>query len=183
MRLFIAIPIVFENPLQEIISNCKKMISYSRVKWVEVENMHLTLKFLGEVETYYVNSINTIIENCIKKIKATHINVKGIGYFAKKENVTSLFVDFEENNMLSKLHSLLDEELTELGFKKSEHAFKLHLTLGRIKRYDFRDDIRNKVKQFTFDNSFQIKAEDLVLFKSDLKESGPVYSKISEFQL
>lgn len=178
MRLFIAIPVknlVEIRSLQELV---KAQIKYSRVKWVEPENFHLTLKFIGETQKFYTNSINMIISEINEKYTLPNIKLTCIGYFGSRNRISTLVLKADKENNLLKLQNELEVRLEDLGFEKSKHEYTPHLTLGRIKQYNPGDNFKEICNKIPFENIF-FNIENPVLYKSTLTEKGPVYERLS----
>jgi len=178
MRTFIAV---------EIPENQKKIIwdfigeerkTNLPVKWVAFENLHITLKFLGEIDEKELTQILPTLSSISAKTKSFTLQLENFGCFPGLRNPRILWIGVSQGG--SELISLaedLESNFVEYGFKKEDKKFHPHLTIGRIKTFCKVDDIINKTIKT---DPFII--NEFILFKSTLLSSGPVYEKIQIFQ-
>jgi 2'-5' RNA ligase len=148
------------------------------VKWVKFENLHITLKFLGEIDERKKKEIMPIMKEISKDFTVFKLNLGGLGCFPNPKNPRILWIGVEEGSeKLCKIASQLEEKLAQFGFKK-EKRFHPHLTIGRIKKYCRIDDIlqKNLVTEIFLVNS-------ITLFKSTLTPKGPIYDELEKFVL
>jgi len=184
MRTFIAID--FEQKIKDELSLFiqKLQAVSSNVKWIKKSGMHLTLKFLGEIE----EDKTAEIKSCLSKISKNHdsfsLQLKGTGTFPPgKKKPRVLWVGVEENKKLAKLQSDIERELAKLGFPPEKRPFHPHLTLGRIKASSQLGNIisyleKNKDKSFG-----HMVVKKTTFFLSILKPTGAEYKALAEFEL
>lgn len=149
------------------------------VKWVEFGNLHITLKFLGEIDEKKLDSILPTLSSVSIKTKRFQARLENIGCFPGIRNPRVLWIGVSQGSEeIIKLVTEIENELTKSGFKREEKKFHPHLTIGRIKSPCKVDDILNQtIKTDLFEiNNF-------ILFKSTLLPKGPVYEKIKIFPL
>ena len=169
--------------------NPLKNESKIKIKWITPENLHLTIKFLGNIPEKRLDKIIKNIENL-----KLNINIKmaidSYGVFPPKGIPKVFWISFKEkegNNELVPLFKKVEQELVKLGFDKEKRRFTPHLTIARLK-------LKSKKKSEEFNKLLEIfkghfnktkkgffTIDKLTLFKSELKPSGAVYSKIREF--
>jgi len=145
MRLFIAAQIKDEN--KKIISEIQKQYKAQSVKgtFTRIENYHLTLKFLGEVEKELISKIIFVMDRTAEESASFIFTSGNTDCFYKTEGATLfLGVDNGAEN-LWKLSALLEEELQKSGFKKEDKVFTPHITLGR--RIKFKNDFKIIAKE------------------------------------
>lgn len=134
MRTFIAIDVSDEarRAVGTFTSALKK--EKARVSWVKPGNVHITLKFLGEIDEEKIPEINNAIRVCAKEQKPFEIEIKGSGGFPNLHRPRVIWVGLTEGaEELKRLAGAVDNELYKLGFQKEKRAFKPHLTVGRVK--------------------------------------------------
>jgi 2'-5' RNA ligase len=136
-------------------------------KWIKPQNIHLTLKFLGEVKEEKVNEIKQTIETTAKEFKAFKVSFKKFGFFPGEKNPRVFFVDTDNEDNLKNIASALSP---------GENRFKSHITLARLKSRKNIDCLKRKIKDIVFEESFEVK--EITLFKSKLNAQGPIYEKI-----
>ncbi len=182
-RLFIAIQPVFSNQTLEQFSAVKKILQNERIKWVDFNNLHLTLKFLGETEEKIIPDIVNVLNDTAKKHKAFQVYLTGLGVFKSIKNPRVFWVGFEQTNNLNVLRSLIECNLSVVGFKEDLRSFNPHITLGRIKNLAD-NKLLNKVISENRNKFFQLlKINKFYLIQSILRKTGPVYTVLDEFSL
>src|SRR3989338_5342197 len=134
MRTFIAIELSEEirNTLAQIQSHLK--YASADVKWVEKDNIHLTLKFLGEVDEERCEKIKSILDEIASQTKQFEISLKDLGAFPKIDYPRVVWVGLDKGITESKeLAERIDAALSEIGFQKETRPFAAHLTIGRVR--------------------------------------------------
>lgn len=181
-RLFIGIKIENLPNITSLSYSLRKQLAGESIIWVDPANFHLTLKFLGDVEKSYLNSIKLILEQISQTQKSFSLQLNKLGYFGRKSQPTVLWLDFQPCEELIKLQQTVENSLTELGFDREEKKYSPHLTIARIKRIDSIERF-NKLMQPETLFSDKVIIDEFQFFESTLKPSGPVYTKIAVFKL
>ena len=173
-RLFIGAYIdrdIFEYYMNDIQEDLKG-ITFG--KWVEYDNLHFTLKFLGDTDE---NIITQIIETLGDELKLHNspIEFKGLGAFPNLRNPRVLFANMlTKGNILTNLANSIANKLAKFGFAKETKEFKPHLTLQRLKDFNSQgfSDVVESYKETVFGNmdSFTVN-----IIESKLTKSGPIY--------
>jgi len=184
IRTFVAI----ELP-GKIISSISKVQedirSYGfKIRWVKPENIHLTLKFLGNVKKADIEKVGEAIYESVKEYSPITLRAKGIGAFPGIKRPRVIWVGISgQLDLLVGLQKTLDEKLEAIGFPKENRPFRGHLTLGRVKaKIDPKRfcDALNELVRF---ESETFVADRIILFKSELKPTGAVYTKLVDASL
>ncbi|MEM0161168.1 MAG: RNA 2',3'-cyclic phosphodiesterase [Thermoplasmata archaeon] len=172
IRAFIAI----EVPVFETVVKFQEELAHAgRMKLVEPENLHFTLKFLGDIEENITSDIIKILEAF--KFPAFKVTLRGCGAFPSLEYVKIVWIGTDENP-LEQMSVQIDKKLMMLGFKMEKEHLP-HLTVARVKsRID--KSILEKYRDTEF-GSFN--AEYIKLKKSILTEEGPIYKDIDTIKL
>ena len=163
------------------------MASGAPVKWVETGNIHLTLKFLGDINTEITGRITLALEKAARGTPPFDIEVSGPGVFPNMKRVQVIWIGLAgELEKLGLLQKRIEESLIPLGFPAETRPFTAHLTLARVRDYARPDD-RLKLGQLIADTNFETKYRINVnafhLMRSQLTREGPIYSKISTVTL
>ncbi len=179
IRLFIAIEINEEirKKLAEFQNALKK--SDADVGWVAPENLHITLKFIGNIDEGQVGAIVTIIKETVSHVKPFDLDYMGVGVFPTEKNPRIVFADIVDTaGVLANLHEKLDNRLMALGVEHEDRKFVAHLTLGRIRSR--RNVMKLIEKLLTFRNVHfgSTHVTQVVLMKSDLSPDGPTYMQL-----
>jgi 2'-5' RNA ligase len=178
MRCFIAIDLsqAVKEGIREVIERIRH--TSGSVKWVPVENLHVTVKFLGEVSDDMAAKIGSRVSDVCMRHEPFEIIVRGTGAFPNMRRPTVLWVGIDRSDALEQLYSDTDLSLSELGFARETRRFSPHLTVGRVK--DARD-IEWTVKEFcTFQETLfgSIEVRELLVMQSVLRPSGAEYSRV-----
>jgi RNA 2',3'-cyclic 3'-phosphodiesterase len=182
LRAFLAVELTAE--IHAKLEKIKKELAVSEsgtVRWVSTHNIHLTLKFLGEIPDSDVERINTLLAPCLRNINPFTVNLSGLGAFPNLQRPRVLWVGFQPSTDLAALQVAIDDCLLKLKYTKEERSFHPHLTLGRVSDHVNPrevDKITQRMKEGKIETSGEIPVDRVQLFRSDLKPSGPVYSSI-----
>ena len=185
IRSFLA----FELPLRikEQVGEISKELQQSRlpVRWVKVENIHLTVVFLGSVPKETMAAVKQKAGSIADKFSAFKIRLNRVGVFPNSRRPRVLWIGLDgEIGGLSDLRDQLQAQLEELGFKPENRPFRPHLTLGRFKGTLNRgEELKWILDRFRDINSDDEYLKELVLFKSDLRPAGPIYTKMAAWPL
>ncbi len=155
------------------------------VRWVKVTNIHLTIIFLGYVDEDKIDDIKEKVNLVVQRFSIFKTRLNGIGVFPNWRKPRVIWIGLgEEIERLSNLREELQTELKVLGFKPEKRPFAPHLTIGRFKGLVDRDEELKSILDRYHDLSGDLQyLNELVLFKSDLKPDGPVYTKMATWQL
>lgn len=180
MRVFIAVDI--PDTIREELSEVQRALRplTSSAKWVAPESIHITLKFVGEIQDKRLEDIDAALTGL--SWKPFTVTVRGVGFFPGMRSPRVFWAGMEAPTMQG-LAEQLDIRMEQLGFEKEKRAFRPHLTLARAK--DTRIDsslvaAAAKYEEHAF-GSFSV--DRVFLFKSTLKPTGAVYEKLKEFLL
>ncbi|ADL12208.1 RNA 2',3'-cyclic phosphodiesterase [Acetohalobium arabaticum] len=184
MRSFIAVDLANEEVKDKLVEIQKeiKALHSGKIKLVKPENLHLTLKFLGEIEDTEVEELEEMLEG-FKEYSQQEINVSELGVFPHYGYMKVIWAGLKENETLKQIKSELEDKSAELGFDRDTKDFHPHITIGRVKNIWAKDKLVNKLKEFVDQDFGKLKLDKLKLKKSTLTSDGPVYETISEVEL
>jgi len=176
MRVFIALETTpYEEELYKILIDIKKEIK-EPVKWVSKENLHVTTKFLGEIEIEFLNEIKNIVKNVSTSFKQFDFSIVGISGFPLKNKARVLFFSIEDkNSYIVEIMKKLDTAFSKYGFER-EHNYVPHITFGRAGK-DFINLENLKINYV----KIEVKAMGLTIYESILERNGPIYNKLDTF--
>ncbi|MCD6496633.1 MAG: RNA 2',3'-cyclic phosphodiesterase [Candidatus Aenigmarchaeota archaeon] len=180
MRLFLAVEIPLE--LRNEIYNLKSRIDdgFSDIKWVEKQNLHITLRFLGEVPERRLEEIEVALNNV--EVEPFRCAVKSLGVFPNEKRPRVIWAGVEPQLPLKKMHVQLDRALFTLGFRK-ELGYRPHITLGRIKMLGNADELVQSLGKLKDFSTGEFMVDRFVLKRSTLTKDGPVYDDLMVFGL
>ncbi|MFZ5518145.1 MAG: RNA 2',3'-cyclic phosphodiesterase [Candidatus Zhuqueibacterota bacterium] len=184
IRTFIAIQIPAEmkkeiGTLQEKFKSVGKSVS-----WVRPENIHVTLKFLGDTNEARIDEIEGKIKLAVSGVQPFQIEVKGVGAFPNLRRPRVIWVGAaSEPAMLETIVEKLEKNLKELGFKPEDRKFTAHLTIGRVKDAPDGVALSGKVQAFAQFNAGSFETASIELIKSDLLPTGARYTTLRKIVL
>ena len=150
------------------------------LRWVNPENIHLTLKFLGDVPAEDLQMVKHVIGKVARRQDVFSLEVKGLGAFPTVKKARVLWSGIHGDVIrLNSLQTTLDQSLAGIGFEPEKRSFRGHLTLGRFKRRVDAKRLTAMISEFGSYASPLFAAERLILFKSDLKPSRAVYTELA----
>ncbi len=187
LRLFVAVELSQEvhDRLCKLITELKAHGSKS-ARWVKPENLHLTLKFLGDTPPQAVASVKEAIQGVCASSEAFQMSVRGGGAFPSLRQPRVLWAGLEADSHLKELAAGLDTALEKLGYRKETRPFSPHLTLARIAYPETSPAFENTLKalQAAKDKEFGcVNVRRVTLFQSTLAPGGSIYTPLERYQL
>ncbi len=183
MRTFIAIKVKPEALLLEKLFALKQELSEERIKWVDEQNFHLTLKFLGETSEEQVMQVKNILADYAALQQPVSFTLSGLGFFKSRGMPRVLYVDIHNGEALKLLAEGIETLLLPSGFKKEERPFNPHLTLARIKFIKDKKRFYQALETYQFSSNQPVTVYDVIFFQSRLQPDGPVYNELAKFSL
>ena len=181
IRSFIAIDVSYNEKINNLINEIKK--SGAIIKLVEPENIHITLKFLGDVPHNKLSEIEDIIKNSIIDIEPFQFNLEGVGVFPNQKFIKILWIGIKNSEILEKISKRINQKINLMFKDIKQQKFIPHITIGRIKSAKNKEkilEIVDKYKTYKFAN---IRVDSIKLKKSELTSKGPIYTNIFEIGL
>ena len=180
MRLFIAIAIPDDvrNALAQFIEEIRGVAP--KAKWVRAENLHITLKFLGETDEAKLPAIQNGLAS-IRHMEPVSFRFHGLGFFPNERYPRVFWVGMETSVKLILLAEAIDEEMHELGFPLEKRAFTPHLTLARFEPPALPPPLGPAAKQNELRGFGSLTASEFHLIESKLKPTGAEYTTIQSF--
>jgi len=155
------------------------------VKWVEPENLHVTMLFLGEVDAREVLTVCKTVESVTAGIAPFAMRVAGVGCFPNPRRPRTIWAGIEEGSQeLVELHDALEQPLMEQGcYRREERAFTPHITLGRVKGESNTRALSEALKQQADWFAGHMTVTEMHVMSSELTKDGPVYTVMSRARL
>jgi len=183
MRTFIAIelPKNIKDSLSQLQAELKS--SNADVKWVAPENIHLTLKFLGEIDDKKSEKIIQIIEEVAKGKNKFQVRISLLGAFPKIGSPRVIWVGIEAGDKETKeIAEELEEKIAKIGVPKEKRPFSSHITIGRLRSPLKREILIKYLKEKSGlgGKILEFSADKITLFKSTLTPKGPIYEILKE---
>jgi 2'-5' RNA ligase len=187
IRAFIAVelPSFLKEELGRI-ESILKAGNTTPVKWVDFESIHLTLKFLGDIESSRVGEIIEGIKNACVGISPFELKIKGLGVFPNPARTRIAWVGLADaTDELSLLQRNIESEMEKLEYERETRKFSPHLTLARVRDQatpDERERFGNLVTATAF-SSERITVNSVSLMKSHLTRQGALYTRLGSIRL
>jgi 2'-5' RNA ligase len=153
------------------------------VKLVEPENIHITLKFLGDTEEGLINNIGEVIKKSCENMDPFNIVLKSSGVFPNYNYIKVVWIGIENIENLAEISSSIDEGVSKFGFEKEKRKFSAHLTIGRVKSAKNKDRLLQIINKYNDVEFGDIDVNSIELKKSELTSNGPIYTTIKEVKL
>lgn len=181
IRTFIAVdlPPSVLDALEQITSQLQEKLPNTPVRWVDVQKMHLTLKFLGDISKENIGMVEKILLSEGVKRPVMEIGIGGIGAFPKMRHPRVIWIGVEAPPDLFDLRRGIEDGIARLGYNYDKYEFTPHLTLGRISRKASARDVRtvgNVLHDFQVGFIGVARIEAVHLYRSDLSPDGAKYS-------
>ena len=186
LRAFIAleIPAKVQNDIHQATSKLRSEIG-SLVRWVPTKNLHLTLKFLGDISSTHVEFLTQMLRAEADSHRCFDMHLTGLGSFPNPERPRVIYIGIQAPAELIALQHAVESGADKLGYrsKDKDRVFSPHLTLGRVKHASQmaasdQQKIRHSLGQTKIDSLGTARVDYIHLYKSDLKPTGSEYTKL-----
>jgi len=178
IRTFIALEIA--DVIKEQLTHIQRQLMNkgAELKWIKKENIHLTLKFLGEIDENNHNKIFELMNHASENAGSLNLSLSELGMFPDEKRPNTIWVGIGgEVEEVRQLAERCDYYLSTIGFEKSKNNFKPHLTIGRIKKITNKKQFISEVNDIKVSRAaFRVKKLHVV--KSELMPAGAVYTNI-----
>ncbi|RKZ31030.1 RNA 2',3'-cyclic phosphodiesterase [bacterium] len=183
IRSFICLEIP-KNIRETIDRNVTRQLKDCGVKcsWVKPENIHITLKFLGDIPEKIVPKISEILEKTVGDYNAISLSLGKVGKFGGRTPRVIWVGNVGETEALKSLAESVDKSLLSIGFKREKRKFSPHLTIGRVRNPKGTDKLLRLIDEIELpETNFVVKR--VILMKSELSPGGSIYTPLAEFEL
>ncbi len=184
-RIFIAIelPSVVRQKLKAHIDGLRSTLPQVRASWSREDNLHLTLKFLGDIPVAKVEALAQAAQRAASKVEPFEIVVGGCGAFPPKGQPRVLWIGIEgTSGRLTELHQALEDECANAGFPHEERPFHPHLTIARIRTPPDSRHLAAVHKETRFEPE-TVFASELAVIRSELRSGGSRHTVVSRHGL
>jgi 2'-5' RNA ligase len=188
IRAFIAIELSPEiyAKLNEVEKQLQQRLEVGVVRWVPAHNIHLTLKFLGDVSLANMEVLKKILESETGKHTPFEISVGELGAFPSARRPRVIWIGVQAPQDMNILQRGIETEMAGLGYAPEDREFSPHLTLGRVSRNATSQELKkigDVLATYKVGYLGATRVSEVNLFRSDLKPGGAVYSKLMSASL
>ena len=185
IRTFIAV-----NASRRVTNNVAKVVkrlaaTCDQYRWVESENLHVTLNFVGDVVDIEVPKLCKLITAAIEPFESFEMSLQGVSGFSSAEEPRVLWMGVDEGkDVLQSLYDTLAEVLQHWGVNKDRNEYVPHMTLGRIRRGGrWNDELLHLVNKLRHHDGGFCHVDKIVIYSSYLDRSGPTYTPMARVKL
>jgi 2'-5' RNA ligase len=185
MRLFAALetPSDVREKLAAAIRELRNVEPQSprnRARWVKPENLHVTLKFIGEVPPEKVDAIRAALSD-VRSNRPVELHFHGLGFFPSEKRPRVMRAGMEASSNLAPLAGEIQARREKLGIPREKREFTPHLTLARFDPPGISDELRRGVQQNSTRDFGTVRAREFHLIQSKLKPTGAEYTSLQTF--
>ena len=176
MRIFVAADLSRE--IKDYLFDLQKEFKEAKITWVSKKNLHLTLKFIGDIKEDKLDQIKEELSKI--KFNKFKVNLGKLGFFPNQKNPNVIWVSLEPEEAIIELQQKVDEAL--LTVISSEQKFQSHLTLGRVKQIRREKDFQESIEKIQI-QPLEFEISSFKLFQSELTRAGPKYIELHDVNL
>ena len=185
IRTFIAVDVSpgIRNAASRIINRLSKdTVDFN---WVEKDNLHITLNFLGDVDESEVPALCRLVNDTVSDFGSFELSVKGLGCFPKPEKPRVMWLGIETGDKeLAELNNRLSTALETMRFPRERNDYRPHLTLGRIRRGGRWNPALTRAVEYGKDLiGGAMIVDEVVVYSSFLDRNGPTYTAMSRIKI
>ncbi len=182
-RIFVAVDISEHSrrKVAEHIAELNNKFHSVNVGWERAEKIHITLKFLGEMDDFQLEKLKGVIQKIAGKVSGFKLRISSNGVFPSPQNARILWLGVTGDiEILQKINSVLENECEKIGFKKEQRIYQPHLTIARIRDPKkanglIENHLENKIEPVEFEVS------EIIIYESKLQPTGSIYQKKESF--
>lgn len=182
-RTFIGLKVDTTPGLLNLISDLKENLDGEQLRWIDPQNFHLTLRFLGNTEDSQLIGICKELELLVPQFPVFNLDIEGIGLFGKQSAPKVLWAGVKVPEIVYDLAGRIEKIVCNAGFPGETKPFNPHLTLCRIKSLTNTAHLLNLVNRYKQTHFHTQKVNQIIFYESILKNSGPVYMPVKVFEL
>ena len=183
IRTFIAVelPDMIKKQVESLENRLMK--ARANIKWVSPHNIHITLKFLGDIPSDRLDSVRAGVREAVETIAPFQLTLGRVGAFPNLDRPRVLWLDVEDGgNALIDLQSRVETALCTRRFVREERPFSPHLTIGRVRSPKGVNGLTALMKQIPFQTP-ELHIDRVAIIKSELRPGGPVYTVLEHAEL
>jgi 2'-5' RNA ligase len=183
LRAFIAIELSrqIQDSIEKQTARLRQTLGGEIIRWVPTQNMHLTLKFLGDIATSHIEFLKQLIIQESDSHQQFDVQIGGLGSFPTSRRPRVLWVGLHAPTDLASLQKSIEAGTLRLGYEQEDRAFSPHLTLGRVHQNlnpAEMQKIRAALDTIQLGNIGTTRVDSIHLIQSDRHPSGPIYTKL-----
>jgi 2'-5' RNA ligase len=182
-RIFIAVKVEPGEALLKMILSYKSALGKENIKWINPGNIHVTLAFIGDTEDSMITAVRDMLMEKCEGSGSFELIIKGSGVFKNLNDPRIIWTGIVPSDKLITLNGLIIRGLSDIGIKIEGRLFKPHLTLGRIKYLSPGNSLKELIDRYDDAELQMVSVNEVILYESILRQTGPEYNPIQKFVL
>ena len=182
-RIFIAVKIEAGETLLKMISSFRTRLLVGNIKWTGLENLHITLAFLGDTDEDKINAVISMLKGVCEGFGEFELVIKGAGVFKNFSDPRVIWTGIEPSGKLNLLNSSIKNGLKVSGISIEDRPFNPHLTLGRIKNIKDNGELKSLMDKYQDIEIQKTDVNEVILYESILLPAGAVYKPLGKYPL
>jgi RNA 2',3'-cyclic 3'-phosphodiesterase len=182
-RTFVAVDISPSKKLVDAVSQWRQEMQRDRIRWVSLQQVHLTLTFLGDTPLQKVKEIEKSLLLRLAGIPCFVLSLKGMGIFGRLTDPRVFWVGVEENEILGKIKTITDQVAGEAGFAVDTRPFSPHITIARPVHVTSREALSRLMDEYRDTLFMEEKICEVIYYESILTREGSIYTVLEKFSL
>jgi len=183
MRAFIAVGLSKDVrfKIEEVINYFKTKTPLYTLNWVSPEHLHLTIKFIGEIEEDKIEALQGVMLQSLEHQPSFEIEICGLGMYPNKNRPRVIWLGINGGEPLVTLHKIFDKKMVEFGIQRDDRPFSPHLTIARVRRNVDLSTVKSigtTLSEYNVESLGIVNIGQVNLYKSVLMPSGPIYSTL-----
>ncbi|MDD3527814.1 MAG: RNA 2',3'-cyclic phosphodiesterase [Bacteroidales bacterium] len=182
-RIFAAVKIAPDANFSSVYNQLKTALRHDRINWVPLHNIHLTLKFFGEVHDEQVEAIDEILKQVAVRHKSFDMELFGTGIFGSSYDPRVVWFGIRHSEQISALAADVLDAVTPIGFPRDRQNFRPHLTIGRVKHITDKNIFQQTIRKHSNSLIQVVKVDSFGLIESKLRPQGSAYMALASYRL
>lgn len=178
LRCFVAVDLAEEVRARLTALQKDLAESGADVRWVRVEGLHITLKFLGYLENARLEQVRQVVCRVASGYQPWQVRLRGLSAFPSLRRPRVLWVGVEDEGQLVSVATRLEDELVALGFDREDRPFTPHITLGRVNGLRRWGELEERLKGYLGTSWGESRVDRVIIYRSDLQRGGAVYTPL-----
>lgn len=177
-RTFIAVDAKTGDEIKNLISHLRSELRNETIKWVNPENMHITMAFLGDTKDEMIMAVTSMLKDQCTGFGEFEFTLRGLGVFRNIFNPRVIWAGIDRSEKFATMFQLITYGLNSLDIKTEEGQFNPHLTLGRVKFLNNKNDLRRLIDEYNEKEFQKVPVNGITFYESILTQQGPIYKPI-----
>ncbi len=182
-RIFIAIKVDPCETFLKMLNSFKSVLRNDNIKWINPENIHITLAFLGNTEDNLIKEISAMLGKTCKNTGNFDLVIRGTGVFRNINDPRIIWTNIDHSEKLVMLADKILKSLKLMNIKLDDKPFKPHITIGRLKHLNDKEVFKQFTEKYQTVELQKIYVNEVTLYESILMEKGPKYIPVDKFDL